>query len=159
MMSASDAALNIHVRVQTEDFDLSTELKAVHAADKQVGAVASFVGTVRDVNEGTGVSTMTLEHYPGMTEKSLQKICEQAFERFDIRGARVVHRVGPLEPLDQIVVVIVTSRHRGESFKGCEFIMDYLKTEAPFWKKESTPDGSRWVSARDSDDAAAKRWS
>jgi len=157
-MSATDTGRNIHVRVQTENFDLSTELRAVHGSDKQVGAVASFVGTVRDVNEGTGVSTMTLEHYPGMTEKSLQAICEQAFERFDLRGARVIHRVGPLAPLDQIVLVIVTSKHRGESFKGCEFIMDYLKTEAPFWKKESTPEGSRWVSARDTDDAAAKRW-
>lgn len=146
------------VRVQTEDFDVSTEIKAVQGGNAQVGAIAVFVGTVRDINEGSGVSTMTLEHYPGMTEKALTQICEQAFERFDLLGASVIHRVGTLAPLDQIVLVVVTSAHRGEAFDGCEFIMDFLKTRAPFWKKEATPQGERWVEARDSDDEAAGRW-
>ena len=146
------------VRVQTQDFDLGAEIAALRAGDPRVGAVASFVGTVRDVNDGSGVSTLTLEHYPGMTEKSLEDICTQARARWNILDALVVHRVGELQPLDQIVLVAVTSAHRGEAFAACEFIMDYLKTQAPFWKKERTPQGDRWVDARASDDAAAERW-
>ncbi|MEL0029593.1 MAG: molybdopterin synthase catalytic subunit MoaE, partial [Betaproteobacteria bacterium] len=124
----------------------------------KIGAVASFVGVVRDLNDGDSVSTLTLEHYPGMTEKSLEAIVQQAKERWDIYDALIVHRVGTMRPLDQIVLVIVTSAHRGESFEACEFLMDYLKTRAPFWKKEVTPEGERWVDARSSDDVAAKRW-
>ena len=146
------------VRVQTEDFDIGAEIAALRAGDPRVGAVASFIGTVRDVNEGTGVSTMTLEHYPGMTERALEDICAQARARWDVYDVLVVHRVGELKPLDQIVLVAVTSAHRGEAFAACEFVMDYLKTRAPFWKKESTPQGSRWVQARASDDDAAARW-
>ncbi len=157
-MSTNKSQRRIQVRVQTDDFDVSAEISALHARDARVGAVAAFVGTVREMNEGSGVSTMTLEHYPGMTEKSLEAICQEAFDSFDLFGASVVHRVGPLAPLDQIVLVLVTSAHRGEAFKACEFIMDFLKTRAPFWKKETTPDGGRWVSARETDDAAARRW-
>jgi molybdopterin synthase catalytic subunit len=146
------------VRVQTDDFDVSTELAALRAGDPRVGAVAAFVGTVRDVNERSRVTTMTLEHYPGMTEKALAAIVDEAKARWDIYDALVVHRVGRLEPTDQIVLVGVTSAHRGEAFAACEFIMDYLKTRAPFWKKEETPAGTRWVEARDSDDEAAARW-
>ena len=146
------------VRVQEADFDVSTELAALRAGRPQVGAVACFVGTVRDVNGGTGVSTMTLEHYPGMTEKSLEAIVGQARGRWDLDDVLVIHRVGELRPLDQIVLVAVTSAHRGEAFAACEFVMDWLKTQAPFWKKERTPSGDRWVDARDSDDAAAARW-
>lgn len=146
------------VKVQTHDFDVGAEIAALRAGQAQVGAVASFIGTVRDVNEGTGVSTMTLEHYPGMTERALEDICVRAKARWDILDTLVIHRFGELRPLDQIVLVAVTSAHRGEAFAACEFIMDYLKTEAPFWKKESTPAGERWVEARDSDDAAAARW-
>ena len=124
----------------------------------KIGAVASFIGVVRDLNDGDSVSTLTLEHYPGMTEKSLEAIVQQAKERWDIYDALIVHRVGTMRPLDQIVLVIVTSAHRGESFQACEFLMDYLKTRAPFWKKEVTPEGERWVDARSSDDVAAKRW-
>ncbi len=148
----------MNVRVQTEDFDLGAETRALHGADARVGAIACFVGTVRDLNEGEGVSEMTLEHYPGMTEKALEAISEEAAERFDILDSLVIHRVGPLRPCDQIVLVAVTSAHRGEAFRACEFIMDYLKTRAPFWKKEQTAAGTRWVEARDSDDAAAARW-
>jgi molybdopterin synthase catalytic subunit len=146
------------VRVQQEDFDLSTEVAALRAADPAVGAVAVFVGTVRDINEGAGVSGMTLEHYPGMTERALEQIVAEANNRWDIRQCLVIHRVGPLRPLDQIVMVAVTSAHRGEAFAACEFVMDYLKTEAPFWKKETTPEGERWVESRASDDEAAARW-
>src|SRR5512147_300841 len=146
------------VVIQTQDFDLGAEVAALRAADPGVGAVASFIGTVRDRNDGQGVSAMELEHYPGMTEKSIEAMIDEAFERFDIRAARVIHRVGPLEPLDQIVLVVVTSAHRGDAFQACEFLMDYLKTQAPFWKKETTPEGSRWVDARVSDDAALARW-
>ena len=127
-------------------------------AEKGVGAVCTFVGTVRDRNDGQSVSTMELEHYPGMTEKAIEQMIDEAFKRFDILGARVIHRVGLLQPLDQIVLVAVTSAHRGESFQACEFLMDYLKTQAPFWKKEQTPEGARWVDARVSDDAALARW-
>jgi molybdopterin synthase catalytic subunit len=146
------------VRVQTEDFDLSAEIAALRAGRPQVGAVVAFVGTVRDVNAGAGVSTMTLEHYPGMTEKALEAIVARALERWRLDDVLVVHRVGPLRPTDQIVLVAVTSAHRGEAFQACEFVMDWLKTQAPFWKKETTPDGERWVDAREADDAAAARW-
>jgi molybdopterin synthase catalytic subunit len=148
----------VPVRVQVEDFDVSAELAALRAGRPNVGAVACFVGTVRDVNEGTGVSTMTLEHYPGMTEKALEAIVETARARWELDDVLVVHRVGTLQPLDQIVLVAVTSRHRGNAFQACEFVMDWLKTQAPFWKQEVTPQGTRWVDARESDDAAAARW-
>ena len=146
------------VSVQAADFDLSHEVAAMRQQDKRVGAVCAFVGTVRDRNDGAPVSSMELEHYPGMTEKAIEAMIDEAHRRFDIYAARVVHRVGLLQPLDQIVLVAVTSAHRGESFKACEFLMDYLKTQAPFWKKEQTPDGARWVDARVSDDAALARW-
>ena len=148
------------VSIQTQDFDLSHEVDRLRAHDKRVGAVCSFVGTVRDRNGGAeaSVQSMELEHYPGMTEKSIEAMIDEAHRRFDIFGARVVHRVGLLQPLDQIVLVAVTSAHRGESFKACEFLMDYLKTQAPFWKKEATPEGAHWVDARVSDDAALERW-
>jgi molybdopterin synthase catalytic subunit len=146
------------VRVQTEDFDVGVEIARLRAADPRVGAVASFVGVVRDVNDGSDVSRLTLEHYPGMTEKALERIVAQAHQRWDIFDVLVVHRVGTLAPTDQIVLVVVTSAHRGEAFAACEFVMDYLKTQAPFWKKEQTPEGGRWVEARESDDAAAQRW-
>lgn len=174
------------VKIQTEDFDLSTEVALLRLQDKGVGAVCSFIGTVRDRNsaptlpasrgslppegaapprggpaaepDGQTVSEMELEHYPGMTEKAIEAMIDQAFARFRILGARVIHRVGLLRPLDQIVLVAVSSAHRGEAFQACEFIMDYLKTQAPFWKKELTPEGARWVDARVSDDAALARW-
>lgn len=146
------------VRVQHDDFDIGAEIAALHGRDASVGAIASFVGTVRDINDAAGVSTMTLEHYPGMTERALDDICAQAKARWDIVETLVVHRVGELAPLDRIVLVAVTSAHRGEAFAACEFIMDYLKTQAPFWKKERTPAGERWVEARTSDDEAARRW-
>ena len=150
--------MNARVSIQTGDFDLSTEVARLRADQKGVGAVCTFVGTVRDRNDGQRVSTLELEHYPGMTEKCIEAMIDEAFKRFDILGARVVHRVGLLQPLDQIVLVAVTSAHRGESFQACEFLMDYLKTQAPFWKKEQTPEGARWVDARVSDDAALARW-
>jgi molybdopterin synthase catalytic subunit len=146
------------VRVQVEDFDAGAEINAMRGSHANIGAVAAFVGQVRDLNEGDQVSTLTLEHYPGMTEKSLQSIIEQAKKRWDVIDALIVHRVGKLKPLDQIVLVLVASSHRKEAFAACEFMMDYLKTEAPFWKKEQTPAGSRWVEAKTSDDEAKKRW-
>ena len=146
------------VTVQTEDFDLGAEVAALRAQDAGIGAVASFIGTVRDRNDGLGVSAMELEHYPGMTESAIETMIDEAQARFDIRGARVIHRVGLLQPLDQIMMVAVTSAHRGQAFLACEFLMDYLKTQAPFWKKEQTPAGARWVDARSSDDAAVARW-
>lgn len=147
------------VSIQTADFDLGAEVAALRAGDARVGAVCSFVGTVRDRSDGQSVSTMELEHYPGMTEKAIEAMIDAAMERFDIHAARVVHRVGLLQPTDQIVLVAVTSAHRGQSFQACEFLMDYLKTQAPFWKKEHRPDGSaEWVDARVTDDAALKRW-
>ena len=146
------------VSIQTADFDLGAEVSALRATDPGVGAVASFVGTVRDRNDGLGVSAMELEHYPGMTEKAIEAMIDEALRRFDIRAARVIHRVGPLAPLDQIVLVVVTSAHRGSAFQACEFLMDYLKTQAPFWKKETTVEGARWVDARVADDAALARW-
>jgi molybdopterin synthase catalytic subunit len=146
------------VVIQTEDFNLAAEIDALRLQDQRVGAVCSFIGTVRDRNDGQSVSEMELEHYPGMTEKSIEAMIDEAITRFDIYAARVIHRVGLLKPLDQIVMVAVTSAHRGESFKACEFLMDYLKTQAPFWKKEQTPQGARWVDARVSDDAALAKW-
>ncbi|MBN9371385.1 molybdenum cofactor biosynthesis protein MoaE [Hydrogenophaga sp. YM1] len=146
------------VSIQTADFDLSTEVALLRLQDKGVGAVCSFIGTVRDRNDGLAVSAMELEHYPGMTEKAIEAMIDEALRRFDILGARVIHRVGPLQPLDQIVLVVVSAAHRGQSFQACEFLMDYLKTQAPFWKKEQTPEGARWVDARVSDDAALARW-
>jgi molybdopterin synthase catalytic subunit len=145
-------------RIQETDFDVSSELAALRAGDKRVGAVATFIGVVRDLNDASQVSALTLEHYPGMTEKALAQIVDDAKQRWDIFDALVVHRVGPLKPGDQIVLVAVTSAHRGESFAACQFIMDYLKTRAPFWKKEETPDGERWIEARASDEDAAARW-
>ena len=149
---------NARVCVQTADFDLTREVATLRAGDARVGAVCAFVGTVRDRSEGASVRTMELEHYPGMTEKAIEAMIDAAHQRFEIHGARVVHRVGLLQPADQIVLVAVTSAHRGQSFQACEFLMDYLKTQAPFWKKEQTPQGGRWVDARVSDDAAMVRW-
>ncbi|MDO8298960.1 molybdopterin synthase catalytic subunit MoaE [Lacisediminimonas sp.] len=146
------------VRVQQQDFDLSHEVAMLRADQPGIGAIVSFVGTVRDMNDGSSVAAMELEHYPGMTEKALEDIIVQAKARWPVCDALVIHRVGPLMPLDQIVLVAVTSPHRGEAFAACEFIIDYLKTDAPFWKKEQTPDGSRWVDARVSDDTALKKW-
>ena len=146
------------IKIQESDFDVSAEILALRKDDPRVGAVVSFLGTVRDMNDGSQVKGMTLEHYPGMTEKALQEILDQAKSRWDIYQTLVIHRVGPLLPEDQIVLVAVTSAHRGEAFAACEFIMDYLKTAAPFWKKEDTPEGSRWVDARVTDEAAMARW-
>lgn len=146
------------VRVQTEDFDVGFEISQLRIARKDVGAVVSFVGQVRDINEGDAVSQLTLEHYPGMTEKSLAGIIEQAKKRWDIFDVLIIHRVGTLQTTEQIVLVAVSGAHRGEAFKACEFVMDYLKTEAPFWKKEVTLSGERWVDAKETDDAARERW-
>ena len=146
------------VRVQWEAFDVGAEMARLHGQDRRVGAVATFLGTVRDVNDDAEVRSLTLEHYPGMTEKALADIEAQARERFDIYEVLIVHRIGELRPLDPIVLVIVTSAHRGDAFDACRFLMDYLKTRAPFWKKETTPQGVRWVDARDSDEQAAARW-
>lgn len=157
-MTAAFYSFFNQVRVQTEDFDVAYELAQLRAGNAKVGGIVSFVGTVRDLNEGAHVAEMELEHYPGMTEQSIAAIIGQAQQRWPIYGALVIHRIGPLKPLDQIVLVAVTSAHRGEAFAACEFIIDYLKTEAPFWKKEQTPEGARWVDARVSDDAALKKW-
>jgi molybdopterin synthase catalytic subunit len=146
------------VRIQTEDFDAGAEIAALRAGNPAIGAVASFVGVVRDRNDGDAVAALTLEHYPGMTEKSIEAIVAEARSRWSIIDVTVVHRVGELKPLDPIVLVVVAGAHRGDAFAACEFIMDYLKTRAPFWKKEQTPEGPRWVDARASDDAAADRW-
>jgi len=150
--------MTFSVRIQTEDFDLSQEVQTLRSGIADIGAVCVFVGTVRDRNDGDDVSTLELEHYPGMTEKSIEQMLNEAQQRFDIISAKVIHRVGILNPLDQIVLVAVTSAHRGQSFQACEFLMDYLKTQAPFWKKEATPQGHRWVDARVSDDQALQRW-
>ena len=146
------------VRVQTADFDIAAEIARLRQGDRSVGAIASFIGTVRDVNDASTITGLTLEHYPGMTEAALEEIVAEARSRFDIRDALVIHRVGALAPGDQIVLVAVTSAHRGTAFEACEFIMDWLKTRAPFWKKERLPNGERWVEARASDDEAARRW-
>jgi len=146
------------VRIQTKDFDAGAEIAVLRRDNPKIGAVASFIGVCRDVNDGDAVTKMTLEHYPGMTEKALEKIVAEAKARWDLMEVLVVHRVGELKPTDQIVLVVVTGAHRGEAFAACGFIMDYLKTRAPFWKKEETPQGARWVEARGSDDEAAERW-
>ncbi len=146
------------VAIQTEDFDLTQEVAALRAQDHGVGAVATFIGTMRDGTDGVRASAMELEHYPGMTERAIEAMIDEALTRFELRAARVVHRVGLLHPGAQIVLVAVTAAHRGLAFRGCEFLMDYLKTQAPFWKKETTPDGARWVDARVSDDEALSRW-
>jgi len=146
------------IRVQTADFDLSRDVARLREGDARIGAVVAFVGTVRDLNDGAKVAELELEHYPGMTEKSLHDIVVRARTRWPLYGAQVIHRVGPLAPLDQIVLVACSAAHRGEAFAACEFIMDYLKTDAPFWKKEQTPEGARWVDARVTDDKAKARW-
>jgi molybdopterin synthase catalytic subunit len=146
------------VRVQQQDFDLSAEVARLRADNPRVGAVVTFVGAVRDMNDGASVAEMELEHYPGMTEQSLAKIVDQACARWPLAGALVIHRVGPLKPMEQIVLVAVSAAHRGEAFAACEFIIDYLKTDAPFWKKEQTPEGARWVDARVTDEAAMAKW-
>ena len=146
------------VRIQAEDFDAGAEMAALRAGNPRVGALASFIGTVRDVNAAAQVSTLTLEHYPGMTEKALEAVVAETRGRFDIIDILVIHRIGTLAPADQIVLVAVTSAHRGEAFDACRMVMDFLKTRAPFWKKEATPHGARWVDARVSDEEAAARW-
>jgi molybdopterin synthase catalytic subunit len=146
------------VRVQIRDFDVGEEIAALRRGNPKIGAVASFIGLVRDLNDGDAVAVLTLEHYPGMTEKALERIVAEARQRWDIMDVLVIHRVGELKPADQIVLVVVAGAHRGEAFAACEFIMDYLKTQAPFWKKEQTPQGNRWVEARAADNEAAARW-
>lgn len=146
------------IRVQAEDFDVGAEIARLRAGRPEIGAVATFIGVCRDRNDGSSVATMALEHYPGMTERSIGAIVDQAVARWHIDDVTVIHRVGELHPTDQIVLVVVVGGHRGDAFAACEFIMDYLKTQAPFWKKEQTPDGARWVDARASDDEAALRW-
>ena len=151
------------VSIQTGDFDVAAEISNLRAGDHRIGAVCSFLGTVRDRNQtDTGptgsVQSMELEHYPGMTEKAIEEMIDEAHRRFDFFGARVIHRIGLLQASDQIVLVAITSAHRGESFRACEFLMDYLKTQAPFWKKEQTAAGAQWVDARVSDDVALARW-
>ena len=148
----------MRVQVQEADFDLSTEIAAIRQARPDLGAVVAFIGLVRDINAGSNVAAMTLEHYPAMTQKALEGIAAQAIQRWDIAEVLVIHRVGRLLPTDQIVLVAVAGAHRGPAFQACEFIMDYLKTQAPFWKKEQTPNGEQWVEARDTDNAAAQRW-
>lgn len=146
------------VRIGAEDFDLSAEVAALHDGNGAVGAIVTFTGTVRDHQGAAAISLMELEHYPGMTEVAIEAMIDDAHRRFEILAARVVHRVGVLEPLDRIVLVAVSAAHRGQAFQACEFLMDYLKTQAPFWKKEHTPQGARWVDARASDDTALQRW-
>ena len=146
------------VRVQTEDFDVGAEILKLRQGNPKIGALASFIGLVRDINDNAEVAGMTLEHYPGMTEKALQAIVDEAKRRWDIADVLVIHRIGTLRPTDQIVLVAASSPHRRDAFAACEFIMDYLKTQAPFWKKEQTPTGTRWVEARASDEEAAQRW-
>ncbi len=147
------------IRIQSEPFDIAAIQEEMRAANPAIGAVVTFLGQMRDINEGDQVSSMTLEHYPGMTEKALQAIVDEADQRWELMGIRVVHLVGELQPLDPIVLVAVASSHRGEAFQACEFVIDYLKTRAPFWKKESTADGERWVDARHGDSDAEERWS
>ena len=146
------------VRVQEQDFDIGAEVRRLTAGRTDIGAVVTFTGTVRETGDTGPTAAMELEHYPGMTEKAIEAMIDEAVARFNIYGVRVVHRIGLLQPLDQVVLVAVTSAHRGESFKACEFLMDYLKTQAPFWKKEQTPGGARWVDARVTDDAALAKW-
>ena len=147
------------VRIQTQDFDIGVELERLRRTNPKIGAIASFIGVVRDMNDGDPITEMSLEHYPGMTEKALEAIVVEAKSRWEIIDVLVVHRVGVLQPTEQIVLVVVTGAHRGDAFSACEFVMDYLKTRAPFWKREQTPEGTRWVDAREVDDVAAQRWS
>ncbi len=158
MQDTRAGAGRIHIAIQQGDFDLSAEVAALRAGDGGVGAVCTFVGTVRDRNDGQAVSALELEHYPGMTEKVIRELAEAVQRRFGVRSVTVIHRVGPLSMHDQIVLVAVSAAHRGEAFEACECLMDFLKTRAPFWKKEQTPEGARWVDARVSDDAALARW-
>lgn len=158
-MNTDNIDTYMEVRVQQEDFDAGVEINRLRRMRPDTGAVATFIGQVRDLNEGDSVSQMTLEHYPGMTEKSLARILEQASARWPLHAGLVVHRVGELHAMDQIVLVVMTSGHRQAAFEACEFVMDYLKTEAPFWKKESTTSGERWVEAKASDEQAKARWS
>jgi molybdopterin synthase catalytic subunit len=159
MAPQTDPPPRVVIRIQPEAFDLSAEVSALRAGDGQVGAVCAFLGTVRDRNEGDGVGALELEHYPGMTEKAIAALVDEASRRFELRAVTVIHRVGSLLPQDPIVLVAVASGHRGQAFQACEFLMDYLKTRAPFWKKETLADGqTRWVDARGSDQAAAQRW-
>lgn len=159
MSAQQKVADSTRVSVQEADFDVGHETTALGDGRCDVGGIATFTGLVRDANDGSGVSAMTLEHYPGMTERALADIVEQARARWPLLSVRVIHRVGRLVPGDRIVFVGVAAAHRGEAFAACEFIMDYLKTQAPFWKREETPEGGRWVDARDADDSAAARWS
>ena len=146
------------VSIRSDDFDAGAEIAALRAGDGGIGAVASFIGAVRERSDGAALTAMELEHYPGMTEAAIEAMIDAALARFDIRAARVVHRIGRLGPGEQIVLVAVASAHRQEAFQACEFLMDYLKTQAPFWKKEETALGARWVDARVADDAALARW-
>ncbi len=157
-ITGSEVAGRTEVRVQTADFDVGAEIARLRSGNASIGAVASFIGVCRDLNDGDRVADMVLEHYPGMTERALDRIAADARARWDLIDILIVHRVGRMLPADQIVLVVVTGGHRGAAFAACEFLMDYLKTKAPFWKKEQTPDGSRWVEARADDDAAAERW-
>lgn len=150
--------MRMSIRVQKHDFNVALEIAAMRDGNRSIGAIASFIGLMRDFNEGENVISMTLEHYSGMTEKALQKIANNAISRWEIIGVTIVHRVGNFAPGDQMVLVMVASAHRAAAFAACEFIMDLLKTRAPFWKKETTPDGERWVNARASDDEATSRW-
>lgn len=151
-------SIPFRISVQTEDFDVSTELKNLSSHDKTIGALVSFVGLVRDINEGQNIQAMTLEHYPGMTEKALSEIAQEAQKRWPLQGITIIHRVGELLPSDQIVLVITASRHRHAAFESADFLMDFLKSKAPFWKKENTADGARWVDTRESDEVALARW-
>lgn len=146
------------IRVQREDFDVGAEIAALRADDRGIGGVASFIGTVREMAGGEAISAMTLEHYPGMTEKMLSEIDADARARWPLSGSLIIHRYGRLEPGDQIVLVVTASAHRDAAFESCRFLMDWLKTKAPFWKLEDTPTGAQWVEARESDDVAAARW-
>jgi molybdopterin synthase catalytic subunit len=151
-------SIPVHIQVQQTDFDVSSELKRLSAHDRTIGALVSFVGLVRDINEGQSIQAMTLEHYPGMTEKALHEIAQEAQQRWPLQGITIIHRIGDLMPSDQIVLVITASRHRHAAFESADFLMDFLKSKAPFWKKENTPEGSRWVDARESDEIALARW-
>lgn len=146
------------ISIQTQDFDLSHEVAALRAMSGETGAIVTFTGMVRDVSSGASISQLYLEHYPGMTEKSIAAIVEEAAQRWELLGTRVIHRVGLLSATEQIVMVAVSSQHRSNAFCACEFIMDYLKTRAPFWKKEKTPDGEQWLETKTTDFNAAARW-
>lgn len=150
--------MDIRVVVTENDFSLDVEIDRIRKQSKKIGAIASFVGLVRDINEDEGVSSLFLEHYPGMTEKSLTQILEEAEKRWELMASTIIHRVGRLHPSDRIVLVIIASQHRKHALNACDFVMDYLKTRAPFWKKEKTQAGEKWLSSRDSDLAAARKW-